>query len=53
MRNLHEKTLHLRNDRDRIMAGVILNIWGGEYHMAYQISDDCISLRAFAPATAR
>lgn len=47
MRNLHEKTLHLRNDRDRIMAGVILNIWGGEYHMAYQISDDCISLRAF------
>lgn len=43
MRNLHEKTLHLRNDRDRIMAGVILNIWGGEYHMAYQISDDCIS----------
>lgn len=39
MRNLHEKTLHLRNDRDRIMAGVILNIWGGEYHMAYQISD--------------
>ncbi len=42
MRNLHEKTLHLRNDRDRIMAGVILNIWGGEYHMAYQISDHCI-----------
>ncbi len=48
MRNLHEKTLHLRNDRDRIMAGVILNIWGGEYHMAYQISDDCISCGACA-----